>query len=68
MPVENTDDLFDLKYSNQALDLFDLIEEKCMNCSDILLKKDNTIKYEFLEFIKSIIEPESIYNNNKLTK
>ena len=67
MPTENTNDIFDLQYSNQALDLFDLIEEKCINCSDILLKKDNTKKYEFLEFLKSIIEPVSIYNN-KLTR
>lgn len=67
MPTENTNDLFDLKYSNQALDLFELIEEKCINCSDILIKKDNTTKFEFLEFLKSIIEPKSIYNN-KLTR
>lgn len=67
MPTENTNDLFDLKYSNQAIDLFELIEEKCINCSDILIKKDNTTKFEFLEFLKSIIEPKSIYNN-KLTR
>jgi hypothetical protein len=68
MPTENTNDIFDLQYSYQALDLLNLIEEKCINCSDILLKKDNTTKYEFLEFLKSIIDPVSIYNNNKLTR
>ena len=67
MPTENTNDIFDLKYSDKAMDLYDKIEEKCRNCSDILLKADSYTKGEFIFFLKSIIEPKTIYNN-KLTK
>ena len=68
MPIENTNDIFDLKYSELAIDLYDKIENKCMNCSDILIKKDNTTKAEFIFFLKNIIEPRSIHSNNKLTR
>ena len=68
MPIENTNDIFDLKYLDKAMDLYELIEHKCLNSSDILQNKDNTTKFEFIEFIKSIIKPNSIYNNNKLSR
>lgn len=61
MPTENTDDLFDYKYGEELSFLYDKIEEKCITCSDILLKKNNFTKTEFFDFIKSIIQPQSIY-------